>query len=198
MNNLHLQTLSVIHSPFSFFTTLIDEFKQKISKERYKLIKTNKDRYNNTSSYAPKFGQSQLNQRNKLQSARKIFTIQNDSFKERFNDAMSKQTFNELSDFIRPGVGYITATERFLFTENSFPTPAGMVCARTGDEIWHIEEIGKTRLMKANNYLQLGNVPAMPAFKEAFILIDPKRANDASVKTKGWLIYLSETKQLVV
>lgn len=141
----------------------------------------------------PKFGAANLLQN--LNSRQKLLVIGASSpFTSSLNSALKGgASYPILTAALGAGVGMISSGAGLLFSAFSVGVDLGRrdseVLARSGDEIWQIEEIGKE--MRSSFFSKDGYV-AMHV--SSYFLVDPYRSN-SNTDIKGWL--LSETRSEV-
>jgi len=140
---------------------------------------------------APKYGAANL-LRN-LNSRQKLLTIRAASSFPSLNRALKGGTsYPILTAALGTGVGMISGGAGFLFGAFSLGVDLGRrdsdVLARSGDEIWQIEEIGKVR---KTGFFSNGGYVAMHL--SSYLLVDPYRSN-SNTDIKGWLLSEERTE----
>jgi len=140
----------------------------------------------------PKNGASSLSQLNNQQSIRKVKTLwpgEEGNVTYQLNSALlGGSSYPILTTALGIAAGFSSAGAGLLFTIGttglSLTQTSQRVLARTGDEIWHVEEIGKVK--------NGGTYEAV--YVTSFFLVDPFRRQ---APTKGWLIH-EERKNLIL
>ena len=132
-------------------------------------------------------GVSSLAAPNSRQSKRKVCTFMpgNEHITSKLNqDLLGGESYPVLTAVLGIAAGVVSGGAGLLFTIATTGLTLGnttkRVLARPGDEVWHIEEIGK-----------MGN---KPVYISAFFLVDPFRKQ---APNKGWLIH-EEREELLL
>ncbi|HEY9052682.1 MAG TPA: hypothetical protein VIQ03_14115 [Gammaproteobacteria bacterium] len=127
----------------------------------------------------PRHGSTSLSNPTNLQSIRKVhtLTIGKEHIINKLNIELSGgESYPILTTILGALGGAVTGGGSLLFslatTGISIANPVQKVLARPGDEIWHVEQIGK-----ANN---------KAVYVSAFFIVDPFRKQSTN---KGWLIH---------
>lgn len=135
---------------------------------------------NNDIAIKPKNGTASLLQvENRLAKRRvKLLSPANTHLINQLNtELLGGESYPILTAVLGVVTGAVSSGAGFLFTAGttglSLTATAKRVLARTGDEIWHVEEIGKTN----NNEVM---------YISSFIIVDPFRKQSVD---KGWLIH---------
>jgi len=147
---------------------------------RYQLFKTIRDPKGYGYLRVPIFGVDSL--KNKTQAVRKIKTLpaaSTDSFTYRLNTSLlGGESYPILEVVLGTIAGAVSAGAGLLFTVAStglnLARTSQRVLGRAGDEIWQVEEIGKT----GSDVIHVGS----------YFLVDPYRSKGDS-NVKGWLIH---------
>lgn len=137
----------------------------------------------------PVNGAKSLLQAENTQSMRKVRTLapgRNGNLTFSLNTALlGGNDYPILNAVLGTAVGLASFGAGLLFTIGttavSFSRTTQRVLARSGDEIWHVEEIGKVR--KNSTYKAI--------YVSSFFIVDPFRqlAHKAQSDSKGWLIH---------
>lgn len=135
----------------------------------------------------------------KPQARRRLGTF--DGSHGRFRLTLNKslkggESYPVLTTILGTATGLISGGAGLLFTATqlgiSLGTRSTDVLARAGDEIWYIEEVGKSfedNLIFADRYV--------PTHVSSYILVDPYRSKGGSnASEKGWLLH-EQRKELI-
>lgn len=135
----------------------------------------------------PRNGVDSLKDPKNRQSIRKVKTFKfgsEQTIKQLNTALLGGESYPVLTAILGTAAGFLSAGAGLLFTIAttglSLANSAQRVLARSGDEIWHVEEIGKT-----------GN---KAIYISSYFIVDPYRKNAPG---KGWLIH-EERKNLVI
>ncbi|HED17841.1 MAG TPA: hypothetical protein ENI64_13635 [Gammaproteobacteria bacterium] len=136
----------------------------------------------------PRNGAASLSQLNNIQSVRKVSTIPagiDSATTNRLNMALLGGTSYPVLTAVlgvAAGLGSMGAGLLFsaLTTGISLTKTSRRVLARAGDEIWHVEEIGKYK--------------KLATYVSSFILVDPYRKQAPG---KGWLLHESRDELIL-
>lgn len=130
-----------------------------------------------------------------LQSRVKVFTLDapREGFMRTLNTALKGGTsYPILTAVLGVAAGAVSAGAGLLFTATTLGVDLGRrntdVLARVGDEIWHVEEIGKVfedNLLFPDRYV--------PTHVTSYFLVDPYRSAGQST-VKGWLLHEDRTE----
>ena len=123
-------------------------------------------------------------------SRRKVFTLDSShqGFTETLNTALlGGGSYPVLVAVLGTAAGAVSGGAGLLFTASTVGIDLGRrtrrVLARLGDEIWHVEEVGKTL---KDNFFSGDRFVAMHV--SSYLLIDPYRSR-SQVGGKGWLLH---------
>lgn len=121
---------------------------------------------------------------------RKVFTLDSSrqSFTESLNTALAGgESYPVLLAVLGTAAGAVSGGVGLLFTASTLGIDLGRrtrkVLARLGDEIWHVEEVGKTledNIFSADRYVA--------THVSSYLLVDPYRSRGAA-GAKGWLLH---------
>lgn len=121
---------------------------------------------------------------------RKVFTLDSSrqGFIEILNTALlGGDSYPVLLAVLGTAAGAVSGGAGLLFTVSTLGVDLGRrsrkVLGRLGDEIWHVEEVGK---VMENNFFSADGYVAMHV--SSYLLVDPFRAR-SQAGAKGWLLH---------
>ncbi|MGD8941224.1 MAG: hypothetical protein PVJ72_17715 [Gammaproteobacteria bacterium] len=134
--------------------------------------------------YKPRYGAASLAEPKNRQAVRKVMTLaagQENNFTYSLNTALlGGESYPILTALLGTAAGIASFGAGLLFTAAttglSLAQTSQRVLARSGDEIWQVEEIGKVRDGGSLNAVHVN----------AYFLVDPYRGQSYA---KGWLIH---------
>ena len=176
--------------------SIIVNLTQSLTSARYQLIKNRRSPSGSGSISVPRHGTQSLLQKRSIQAIRKLRTLpagQEDNFTYRLNtQLLGGEQYPILTAVLGTVAGLASAGAGLLFavatTALSASVTSQRVLARLGDEVWQVEEIGKSTSSgifsgETTNAVHVGS----------YFLVDPHRAA-GPVRTKGWLIHEERTE----
>ncbi len=176
--------------------SVITGMTRSLTRARYQLMNSQMNPSGGGAIYVPTRGTQSLSQATNRQNIRKLMTLpaeREDNFTHSLNtELLGGEQYPVLTAVLGTGVGLVTAGGGILFTAAttalSLANTAQRVLARLGDELWQIEEIGKSNSSRWFD----GNTQS--AFHVgSYFLVDPHRAG-GNVRSKGWLIHEERTE----
>jgi len=169
--------------------SIITRMTRSMTRARYQLIRSR----NNPSGAGflpePTNGASSLSNAKNTQSIRKLMTVSpatgEDGFTFSLNTALlGGKSYPILNAVLGTAAGAVSMGAGLLFTVAStalsLAQTSQRVLARSGDELWQVEEIGK----KESRIIHVGS----------YFLVDPYRGRGGQSRIKGWLIHEERTE----
>lgn len=167
-----------------------------LTRARYQLMRSRRNPSGYGTITVPTHGTQSLLQRGNTQAIRRLMTLpagREDNFTYSLNtQLLGGEQYPVLTAVLGTVAGLASAGAGLLFavatTALSVSQTSQRVLARLGDELWQVEEIGKSTSSgifsgETTNAVHVGS----------YFLVDPHRAA-GPVRTKGWLIHEERTE----
>lgn len=175
--------------------SIITGMTSSLSRARYELIRARMNPSGAGFITEPTDGTASLQHR--TQSIRKLMTLPaavENSFTHMLNTALLGGTsYPILTAVLGTMAGEVSTTVGLIFTVAdtalTLSRTSPRVLARPGDELWQIENIGKSRGSGI-----FGGQSTIAVHVGSYFLVDPYRSTGGQTREKGWLIHEERTE----